>query len=110
VTDLRFGYVLDSHWQGRERFELGVDEREPLPLPKGVRCFAIAATKSKAAEAKLRGDGLVPVESALGEHRAPHLHLNFPTEHQRVVYGAAHLDLLSREEAYAAVKGWLKGI
>lgn len=110
VTDLRFGYVLDSHWQGRERFTLGVDEREPLPLPSGVRCFAIAATKSKPGEPKLRGDGLVPVESALGQHLAPHLHLNFPTEHQRVVYGAAHLDLLSRPEAYAAVKDFVKGI
>lgn len=110
VTDLRFGYVLDSHWQGRERFALGVDEREPLPLPAGVRCFAIAATRSKASEPKLRSDGLVPVESALGVHRAPHLHLGFPTEHQQVVYGAAHLDLLSRPEAYAAMKGWLKAI
>ncbi|MBL8951925.1 MAG: alpha/beta hydrolase [Myxococcaceae bacterium] len=107
VTDLRFGFVLDSHWRGRERFELGVDERAPLPLPAGVRCFAIAATQSSVSGPRLRSDGLVPVDSALGVHRAPHLHLQFPSEHQQVVYAARHLDLLSSPVAYATLKEWL---
>jgi pimeloyl-ACP methyl ester carboxylesterase len=102
VTDLRFGYVLDEHWQGKDRFELGSDERTPLPLPRGVRCYAVAATQSAATVSPLRSDGLVPVASALGQARGP-LRLEFPEEHQCVVYGAGHLDLLNRPEAYAAV-------
>ncbi len=107
VTDLRFGYVLDSHWQGRDRFEVGVDEREPLPLPRGVRCFAIAASLSKGPGERPRGDGLVAVASALGESRVPRLNLGFPAEHRQVVFGASHLDLLSRGDVYAALREWL---
>src|SRR5690606_10057172 len=39
VTDLRFGYIVDEHWQGRERFEIGRDARTPVPLPEGVDCY-----------------------------------------------------------------------
>ena len=37
VTDLRFGNVLDEHWEGRDRFEKGADRRSPLPLPERCR-------------------------------------------------------------------------
>src|ERR1043166_2894188 len=43
VTDLRFGNVVDEHWQGCDRFELGTDVRVPVPLPRGVDCYAVAA-------------------------------------------------------------------
>src|SRR5688572_2486417 len=46
VTDLRFGNVLDEHWQGRDRFAHGADPRCACPLPAGVRCYAIAGTLS----------------------------------------------------------------
>jgi hypothetical protein len=44
VTDLRFGNVLDEHWQGRNRFEHRHDTRCPLPLPSGMECYARAGT------------------------------------------------------------------
>lgn len=100
VTDLRFGSVLDADWQGRDRFLLSADERTPVPLPKGVRCFALAATQSARMGKKLRGDGLVPVESALGQSANARFQLAFPPEHQGVIFGAMHLDLLSRPEAW----------
>jgi len=107
VTDLRFGYVLDEHWKGKDRFALGADERAPLPLPYGVRCYAVAATQSAGPGERLRSDGLVPVPSALGHSDSPALRLAFPEEHQHVVYGAMHLDLLDRPEAYAPLRRWL---
>ena len=33
VTDLRYGNVLDEHWQGRDRFAHGPDVRVPTALP-----------------------------------------------------------------------------
>ena len=44
VTDLRYGNLLDEDWQGRDRFAREPDPRRPVPLPKGVACYAIAAT------------------------------------------------------------------
>lgn len=108
VTDLRFGTVLEADWQGRDRFQLGRDRRTPLPLPGGVRCFAVAASLSKAGVRRPRGDGLVPVASALGQGTAPGQRLELPEYHRRVVYEAGHLDLLDRREVYDAVRGWLE--
>lgn len=108
VTDLRFGNVLDEHWQGRDRFAGGGDERVPAPLPEGVRSFAVAAELARRPRARAIGDGLVPVDSALGVHASrPELTLAFPKEHQRLVSRAGHLDLLDHPEVYAALRGWL---
>ena len=107
VTDLRFGNVLDEHWQGRDRFAHAADPRLPTPLPAGVDCFAIAGTRSLKAGGKLWSDGMVPVESALGRHDRAALTLPFPKEHQWIGYGIGHLELLARPEVYARVREWL---
>jgi hypothetical protein len=108
VTDLRFGNVLDEHWEGRDRFEHAGDVRRPLALPAGVQCFAVAATRTpRGAGGRQAADGLVPVDSALGRHRSPELTLGFPEAHQWIGFGMAHLDLLSRAEVYATIRAWL---
>jgi pimeloyl-ACP methyl ester carboxylesterase len=107
VTDMRHGNVLDEHWHGRDRFAHGADLRERLELPDGVECYAIAATTTPAAGKKLRSDGLVPVDSALGRHKKAKLVLGFPEDHQWIGYGMGHLDLLSRREVYETLRSWL---
>jgi pimeloyl-ACP methyl ester carboxylesterase len=107
VTDLRFGNVLDEHWEGRERFGWGGDARRELALPKGVACYAVAATSARELAERLPGDGLVPVDSALGRHPRRELTLRFPEANQRLVLRANHLDLLNHPEVYAALRGWL---
>ena len=107
VTDLRFGYVLDEHWQGRDRFGASGDPRGALRLPAGVACYAIAATTSARGGGRLRGDGLVPVGSALGRHARAELTLSFPEAHQWIGYRMGHLDLLSRLQVYAKLRRWL---
>jgi hypothetical protein len=101
VTDLRFGNVLDEHWEGRDRFERVDDPRSPVPLPDDVACHAIAGNLADA------GDGLVPVDSALGVHPKPELTLAFPDAHKRTATGVAHLDLLSHPDVYETVRSWL---
>jgi pimeloyl-ACP methyl ester carboxylesterase len=118
VTDLRHGTVRDEDWRGRDRFEHGADHRTPLPLPEGVSCYAVAASTAIAApvergsgemprDERRPGDGLVPIDSALGRHPSAELNLAFPEAHQWVVLGINHFDLLSSLEVYGAVRRWL---
>ena len=114
ITDLRHGNLLDEDWVGRDRFAPGADRRQHLPLPDGVRCFAVAATTGQASGdlkdrllANLLGDGLVPLDSALGRHKNPARTLAFPQERQWVGYGMNHLDLLGRPEVFAQLRQWL---
>ena len=100
VTDLRYGNVLDAHWQGRDRFSKHDDPRGELSLPAGVQCFAIAASLGPG-----KGDGLVPIDSALGRHDARAL--AFPEANCWVAAKTSHLDLLSSPEVYAKLLEWL---
>jgi hypothetical protein len=109
VTDLRHGNVLDEDWRARDRFAHGGDTRTHVPLPCGVRCYAIAGSTTPAGSTgRLAGDGLVPVDSALGKHARPDRTLAFPPGHQAVVRGVGHLDLLDSAEVLETMRGWLR--
>jgi hypothetical protein len=108
VTDLRFGNVLDEHWQDRDRFAHHADRCCPLPLPDGVECYAIAATTAPAPRDRLPGDGLVSVDSALGRHRDPERTLAFPETHQWIGFAMGHVQVLRRAETYATLRSWLR--
>jgi hypothetical protein len=108
ITDLRYGYVLEEDWKGHDRFANRADSRRPLPLPKRVQCYTIAATLRRAPASRLDhliGDGLVPVPSALGDHPDPQLKLTFPRSHQWTARGTSHLGLL-RAQVYERIRGW----
>lgn len=110
ITDLRYGHVLDDDWQGHDRFQRKTDTREPLPLPEGVACFAVAATlaaKRSAVADRLIGDGLVPLRSALGQHDQAQRCLVFAKESQWIAYRTGHLELLSRPEVTRQLLHWL---
>ncbi len=110
ITDLRHGNLLDEDWVGRNRFARGPDRRQPVPLPKAVRCFAAAACLGEQGDdlkSRLLGDGLVPLDSALGRHAQAARALGFADDRQWVGYGMNHLDLLNRAEVYAQLRRWL---
>ena len=110
ITDLRFGNLQPADWQGRDRHSQRHDDRRPTPLPAGVDCFIVAATKAAKVgglHSRVVGDGLVPLASALGEHREPQHTLKVPKHHMRIVTSADHWDLLSREDVYAQLRAWL---
>ena len=82
-----------------------------VPLPLGVECFAAAATlgaKRNLLAERLLGDGLVPLNSALGLHKDAARTLAFANSHQWIGYEMGHLELLSRPEVYAQLRAWLK--
>ena len=100
ITDLRYGSVVDD----------AQDDRPVLPLPAKVKCLAIAGTTGQSAgdlQDRLLGDGLVPLASALGEHADPQLALNFPADRKVTLFATNHMQLLSAEPAYEAVKAFL---
>jgi pimeloyl-ACP methyl ester carboxylesterase len=110
ITDLRYGNLLDGDWQDRDRFKNVGDTRQAIPLPEGVHSFAIAAsTGNRASDLRdrLLGDGLVPVYSALGEHKDPRRSLAIPVSHQRVGRTMSHFDLLSRQDVYEQIRLWV---
>ena len=112
VTDLRHGNLLDEDWREHNRFAIHTDTRQLVPLPADVECFAVAATTaSRRGDLKdrLLGDGLVPVESALGRHRQIDRSVAFATEKQSVHLRLNHWDLLSDAGVYRQLRDWLAG-
>jgi hypothetical protein len=110
ITDLRHGFVLDDDWQGRERLRRAGPPKHAEPLPPNVPAFAIAGSLSRVAPAHgggPRGDGLVPVASALGRHEDHAMAIGIGPARQWVAYGTGHLDLLGSRPVYERMKRWL---
>jgi len=110
ITDLRFGNLQDADWQGRDRHSQRRDDRRPTPLPEGVAAYQVAATlaeRTGGLHDSMIGDGLVPLTSALGEHRSPALAVAVPATQRRVVTSCNHLDLLNRQDVYEQLRAWL---
>jgi pimeloyl-ACP methyl ester carboxylesterase len=79
-----------------------------LPLPDGIACYAVAATTSRkptGSPARWLGDGLVPVNSALGQHRSPARRLAFTDT--ALFTGLGHLGLQTDEAVLDQLKAWL---
>ena len=111
ITDLRYGHVLPSGVDDSDRFERVPDTRQPLPLPQGVACYAVAATTSSTPgdlKDQLVGDGLVSVRSALGQHDDLRHALGFAADHQWVVAGVSHMDLIKLPEIATYLQRWLR--
>ena len=97
ITDLRHGAVSKG--------------KDIVPLPSGVKCYAAAAVraaKRSLLSERLIGDGLVPLDSALGRHRDKARMLLIPKKRQWVGYGMGHRELLSHPETYRQISTWLQ--
>ena len=97
ITDLRHGVI-------------SADE-EVVPLPSGVKCYAAAAVrtaKRNALSDRWVGDGLVPLDSALGRHRDAERTLAIPKHRQWVGFKMGHRELLSHPGLYSQLHTWLK--
>ena len=104
ITDLRHGNLLDQDWKGTDRFRHARDLRSPVPLPKRVGCFAIAASIGRN---HALGDGLVSVDSALGRHPDRRFALAFAKGNLWVAHGLNHWDLLDAPAVYRRIRNWL---
>lgn len=110
ITDLRRGSLLDEDRTDDDRFSRHGDSRVPVPLPGGIAFYAVAGTTTAepgAPGARVAGDGLVPVASALGHQRDPERTLAFAPGRTWIAPGTDHLALLSSGAVYERVWQWL---
>ena len=110
IQDLRHGNLIDSDWNQTHTTEFG-DHRAPAVLPKHVNAHAIAASLSQDASlpiGKLRGDGLVPVPSALGHHPKADKLLDLPEQNQHLIPNTNHIELLSSPTVYQTLRNCFK--
>jgi PGAP1-like protein len=111
VTDLRYGNITQEDSQNMERFKLTSIKKNSIPLPEGIKCYAIGVTTNKSKNKLVEntiGDGLVTLDSALGVHKNPLLNLNFPQSRLWIGYGMNHMDLLDNFLVYETIKSWIK--
>ncbi len=101
IQDLRHGRVIDQ--------DAASDAGSP-PLPAGVNVYLVAASKQQIAteNRRPRGDGLVPVDSALGRHSEPARALGVAADRCALVLDHDHFDLLASREVYAHLLSWLR--
>lgn len=71
------------------------------------RTYAIAARLRTREGRAPAGDGLVPVDSALGRHADPARALGLPASRTAVIAGANHWDLLDHPEVRVHLARWL---
>jgi hypothetical protein len=89
IKDLRHGRARD---------------RAGDPAAERVRCYAVAASTQRPprrTNGHLRGDGLVPVRSALG--------VALPATRKWVAFGTGHLELMSSPDVYARMRFMARG-
>jgi len=111
ITDLRYGNVLHEDWHGHNRFHLKPDTRQLAPLPETMGCHTVAATLTEnrgALADHLVGDGVVPLLSALGQHKEEQRSLSFSKSSQMIVHQTNHMDLLNSPEVLDQITLWLK--
>lgn len=98
IRDLRHGFLRKGG--------------EVAALPAQVRAYAIAATTERSRKAasvgSLRGDGLVPVASAFGEHADPAFDLRIPAARRWIAHGTHHIGLLRSARVYEQIAHWLR--
>ncbi|AMN66628.1 alpha/beta fold hydrolase [Psychrobacter sp. P11G5] len=111
IIDLRHGSIRDDDWKSLEgRSVLPQDFHHPARLPLHVNTYFIAATLVEAhydsKATSLLGDGLVTIESALGEYDGEHA-LSVPEGHKAIFYGVSHYNLLYNDRVHKQVVAWL---
>ncbi len=113
IRDLRHGNVRSPDAEGgHPQATDGPHDtrRTPAPLPAHVRAYAVAATTQSPREgaAPLRGDGLVRVDSAFGQHPQRRFSMRIPASRRALVHDTNHFELLGSQQVYAHLRRWLR--
>ncbi|MEQ8799521.1 MAG: alpha/beta fold hydrolase [Salinisphaeraceae bacterium] len=112
VKDLRYGFLVDEDWRGRDPdHPEKITPRKLRPL-EGTRNYLVAASLGRRhgdfADRWL-GDLLVPIRSATGASRKPSRRLHFNDADGRIFFGMNHFEIMNHPQVYAALSEWLHG-
>jgi hypothetical protein len=105
IKDLRFGYLVDDEWHGRDPDALLEDGRRDVPPLARARHWFVAATVTRDGGhpfGRVVGDWLVRVASASGGSRMP-----FPPGHGAHLGARTHLGLVNDPAVYDHLRRWL---
>jgi triacylglycerol lipase len=108
IKDLRYGYIIDEDWSGKEPDAFLEDNRRDIPfVDSALYCFigSTVTVDPNHPLGQLIGDVLVRLPSAAGF--APKPARGVPFHFGRVVGGAGHLELVTHREVYGQIRKWL---
>jgi pimeloyl-ACP methyl ester carboxylesterase len=109
IKDLRYGYVVDDEWLGKDPDQFFDNQARDIPLVESAAyCFAAACLTRDTAHplGQILGDAVVRMPSAAGHSTARHVSFHF----SRVLAGLGHLDLQHHPDVYELLRGWLGGV
>ena len=105
VKDLRYGYIVDEEWDGKDPDEVFADARRNVPLVDGVGYYFLAATISRDPLhplGQLLGDLLVRLPCASGDAPEPARRIHFSGG--AVFPGMNHIHIANHPEVYGALR------
>jgi pimeloyl-ACP methyl ester carboxylesterase len=110
IKDLRFGYLLDADWEGRDPDERLRSRRGDVPFMDTATHYFIAATLTSDSShpvGRLVGDLLVRLPSAWadGQHA---LHQRFDLDRSRCYGPLNHFSLLNHPAIYDQMRLWVE--
>jgi triacylglycerol lipase len=111
IKDLRFGYLVDEDWKGRDPDRLLSNNRHAVPLLEGAEHFMVSGAVMKdsgRAFSRLVGDGMVSHSSSSAKPLSAHDGTAIAAENTRVFPGIPHAALRNHPEVYGQIKAWLE--
>ena len=111
IKDLRFGYLVEEDWRGRDADALLEDNRHDIPFLDSAAHYFVAATVTESPSDPLGfilGDMLVRFPSALGRGVQPTRRVSFRAVNKSHVRMTTHLRLLNHPAVYDQIRFWLK--
>lgn len=107
IKDLRYGCVTAEESTAANDAQHR-DFRDALvPLPLHVNTLIVSGALPDPRQRALLGDGLVPIESARGEHAQPRLTLQAPKLERVHLEPLTHMGFLSDARVYTVLRSWL---
>jgi pimeloyl-ACP methyl ester carboxylesterase len=110
IKDLRFGYLVEEDWQGKDADALLEDNRHDIPFLDCAAHYFVAATLTKNPRhplGVLLGDTLVRFASAAGHAAPPSRRCPFTAENGRHLGRTTHLRLLNHPQVFDQMRFWL---
>jgi triacylglycerol lipase len=111
IKDLRFGYLLDEDWQGRDPDRLLSNNRHAVPLLEGAEHFMVSGTVMKdpgRALSRILGDGMVSHYSSSARPPSGAAGIPIAAENTRLFPSIAHAALRNHPEVYGQIRAWLE--
>ena len=110
IKDLRFGYLVEEDWRGRNADALLENNRHDIPFLDSAAHYFVAATVTKNPNHPLGlliGDTLVRFPSAAGRAASPARRVPFRDENGHHLGAMTHLRLLNHPAVYDQIRFWL---